>query len=84
MNAAKRPQSLPTVRRISGVQPAVRSQAACVRSLLDEVERTVPAELADPVSAQLVEELGRLACRCAELAAELSRLAEEQTRTRCA
>jgi hypothetical protein len=86
MNAAKRPHSLATVRRISGVHPAlpVRNQAACVRSLLDEVERTLPAELADPISAQLVEELGRLGCRCVELAAELARLIDEQKRARCA
>jgi hypothetical protein len=55
-----------------------------VRSLLDEVERTLPAELADPVSEQLVEELGRLGCRCVELAAELARLVDEQRRARCA
>lgn len=86
MNAAKRLEQVPPVRRASGVQPAssVRSQAACVRTLLDEVERGIPAELEDPMSAQLVEELGRLGCRCVELAAELSALVEMQTRMRCA
>jgi hypothetical protein len=86
MNATKRPPSLATVRRISGVQPtlSVRNQAACVRTLLDEVERALPPELADPVGAQLVEELGRLGCRCVELAAELARLVDEQRRARCA
>ena len=86
MNAAKRPPSLAPVRSISGVHPAlpVRNQAACVRTLLDEVERTLPVEIADPVSAQLVEELGRLGCRCVELAAELARLVDEQRRARCA
>jgi len=83
MSAAK---NIPSIRRISGVQtvPSVRSQAACVRTLLDEVERTLPAELADPMSAQLIEELGRLGCGCVELAAALSKIADEQTRARVA
>jgi hypothetical protein len=82
MNAAK---NSPSIRRASGVQPGsnVRSQAACVRTLLDEVERTLPAD-ADPMDAQLVEELGRLGCRCVELAAALTKLVDEQARARVA
>lgn len=84
MNAAKRLDHVPSVRRASGVQPVsnVRSQAAFVRTLLDEVERGLPADLEDPMSVQLVEELGRLGCLCVELAAELSALVEQQERTR--
>lgn len=91
MNAANRLPPSPVLRRGSGVQPAtkelvakVRGQAACVRTLLDEVERALPAELAEPMSVQLVEELGRLGCRCVELAAELSMLVDAQARVRCA
>lgn len=49
----------------------IRSQAACVRTLLDEVERGLPPDLDDPMSIQLVEELARLGSRCSELAAQL-------------
>jgi hypothetical protein len=86
MNAPKRIGPQPSVRRASGIRPAssVRNQAAFVRTLLDEVERTVPAELEDPMNAQLVEEIGRLGCRCVELAAELSALVDAQKRARCA
>jgi hypothetical protein len=86
MNAAKRIEQPTSIHRASGIRPAttVRSQAACVRTLLDEVERVVPAELADPMSAQLVEELSRLGSRCAELAAELRALVDAQARVRCA
>jgi hypothetical protein len=45
---------------------SVRSQAAFVRALLDEVERIVPPELSeleDAMNEQLVEELARLGTR---------------------
>jgi hypothetical protein len=77
MNNAKRSPTQSLTRRSSGVRPIidVRSQAACVRALLDEVERTTGADRLDE---QLVEELGRLGCRCVELAAKLSTLVDEQ------
>lgn len=55
----------------------IRSQAAFVRSLLDEVERGVPSELTDPMSVQLVEELARLGCQCVEAAARLTKLIDQ-------
>jgi hypothetical protein len=57
----------------------VRSQAAFVRSLLDEVERVAPQVSVAPgiVSAQLVEELARLGCRFLEVASELTRSVRE-------
>jgi hypothetical protein len=58
----------------------VRSQAAFVRSLLDEVERVAPSVPAAAVSAQLVEELARLGCRFLEIAGALSKsVASAQT-----
>lgn len=51
---------------------AVRSEAAFVRSLLDEVERLVPSGESNAISAQLIEELGRLGCRCLEVAQALA------------
>jgi len=80
MNMPKRVEQSPSIRRSSGVQsiPAVRRQAALVRTLLDEVERVTPSDLADPIGAQLVEELGRLGCRCVELAAALAKVVDEQ------
>jgi hypothetical protein len=51
----------------------LRSQAACVRALLDEVERVVPAgAAAGAAGAQLVEELARLGCRFLEAAGALT------------
>lgn len=72
------------IRRASGTRPvdAVRRHAAFVRTLVDEVDRATPSELADPVSAQMVEELARLGCRCVELAAALAAFADEQSRAR--
>jgi hypothetical protein len=50
----------------------LRSEAACVRALIDEIERVAPASLAEEaVSAQLVEDLARLGCRLIEAAAAL-------------
>ena len=50
----------------------VRSQAAFVRTLLDEVERVAPSGTGNAVSTQLVEELARLGCRFLEVASALS------------
>jgi hypothetical protein len=50
----------------------VRSQAALVRALLDELERILPAQSEDVVSVQMVEELARLGCRCFDAAAHLA------------
>ena len=57
-------------RRASDVRAVspVRSQAAFVRALLDEVERIAPAGGDRAVTEQLAEELARLGCRCIELA----------------
>jgi hypothetical protein len=59
----------------------VRSQAAFVRSLLDEVERVAPSVAPGIVSAQLVEELARLGCRFLEVASELTRSVPETSET---
>lgn len=51
---------------------SIRSQAAFVRSLLDEVERLAPAGGAEgAVGAQLVEELARLGARFLEVSRAL-------------
>jgi len=50
---------------------SIRSQAAFVRSLLDEVERVAPADGDGAVGAQLVEELARLGARFLELSRAL-------------
>jgi len=52
---------------------AIRSQAAFVRTLLDEVERLIPAGEERVLSEQIIEELTRLGCRCVELASHSSR-----------
>lgn len=52
---------------------ALRSQLAIVRALLDEVARSQPL-MGEAPSAQLVEELARLGCRCFEVAEATSRL----------
>jgi len=57
----------------------VRSQAAFVRSLLDEVERVTASVPPDRVSAQLVEELARLGCRFLEVASQLTRSVPESS-----
>lgn len=54
---------------------ALRSQAAFLRSLLDELERVAPASrAAESLGDQVVEELSRLGCRSLEAASELSRV----------
>jgi hypothetical protein len=58
----------PGAREVSGV----RSQAAFVRALLDEVERLAPAGAEEVVRAQVVEEIARLGWRCIELAKVLT------------
>ena len=51
---------------------SVRSQAAFVRALIDELERISPAGAEVALSAQLAEELARLGCRCLEAARALA------------
>ncbi|MBX3234159.1 MAG: hypothetical protein KIT84_40100 [Labilithrix sp.] len=84
MNAPKRIEPSLSVRRASGTRPVsvVHRHAGVVRTLLEEVDRTAPSDLPDAVDVQLAEELGRLGCRCVELAAALAKLAEEQRRAR--
>ena len=54
---------------------ALRSQAAFLRTLLDDVERLAPASgEGEGFSEQIVEELTRLGCRSLEAASELTRL----------
>jgi hypothetical protein len=60
----------------------VRSQAAFVRTLLDELERVAPPGVDDAVSEQLVEELARLGCRCIELASALTSVVDAMDRSR--
>jgi hypothetical protein len=57
----------------------VRSQAAFVRTLLDEVERVAPSAAGCAVSAQLAEELTRLGCRFLEVASSLSTVVDAET-----
>jgi hypothetical protein len=52
----------------------IRAQAAVVRALLDEVERTVPGSRAERgLAPQLVEDLARLGCRVFESAAAMAK-----------
>jgi hypothetical protein len=54
---------------------ALRSQAAFVRSLLDEVERLAPSSsVGEALSEQIVEELAQLGSRSLQAAAELRQL----------
>ena len=71
------PQS---TRRASDVRAlsSVRSQAAFVRALLDEVERVAPPGSEDAVTEQLVEELARLGCRFLEVASALTATVDER------
>lgn len=74
MNALARtipPQSTVRVNEIRALA-SVRSQAAFVRALLDEVERVAPSTGECPLSVQLVEELARLGCRFIEVADALT------------
>jgi hypothetical protein len=91
MNAKHTIPPLSTVRvNEARALASVRSQAAFVRSLLDEVERIAPAGAHGPVSAQLVEELARLGCRFIEVASALTTVADANARdagglvTKCA
>lgn len=55
----------------------LRSQAAFLRALLDEVERLAPASSSEQgLSEQVVEELTRLGCRSLEAASELTRVVD--------
>jgi hypothetical protein len=69
--------------RASATLSAIRSQAAFVRTLLDEVERTTAASSAaarldeSHLSAQLVEELARLGCSFIEVASGLTSVVDE-------
>lgn len=55
---------------------ALRNQLAIVRALMDEVARTLPLTGCGVPSAQLIEELARLGCRCFEVAEATSRLVD--------
>ena len=52
----------------------LRSQAAYVRALLDEVERLAPLSPSEEISEQVVDEIARLGSRSLQVAAELRRL----------
>lgn len=75
MNAARRTKEHSTIRRQSGVRPALRAERV-------DADAQAMDELEERLSAKLVEELGRLGCRCAELGAQLAALAEAQSRSR--
>jgi hypothetical protein len=70
--------------RASATLSAIRSQAAFVRTLLDEVERTTAIGSATArldeshLSAQLVEELARLGCSFIEAANGLTSVVDER------
>lgn len=78
-----------TMTRIVSTKPSssahavssLRSQAACVRMLLDEIERVVPSgQACEGLSRQLVEELARLGCRTLEAAEALLEVVDEPRR----
>lgn len=80
MNTARSAPPPPPVARAKTLRLAsVRSQAAFVRSLLDEVERLAPAGADPALTDQLVEELARLGCRCLDAASSLA--ADDASRT---
>jgi hypothetical protein len=55
----------------------VRSEVACVRALLEELERVAPSSLDErAISGQLVEDLARLGCRFLEAAGALARVVD--------
>lgn len=59
---------------------SLRGEAACVRALLDELDRLAPSSLdEEAVSAQLVEDLARLGCRFLDAACALSVAVDEPT-----
>ncbi len=70
MNAAHPMNPPPSTTRPSGVRSlsTVRSQAALVRALLDEIERLAPLGADSTVDEQFIEELARLGCQCLEIA----------------
>ena len=73
MNAARSVPPPPPIPRAKALRLAsVRSQAAFVRSLLDEVERLAPAGADTALTEQLIEELARLGCRCLDAASSLA------------
>ncbi len=57
--------------RVARAFTGARSQAALVRTLLDELDRVAPAE-GEALNAQLAEELALLAARCSELSRALA------------
>jgi hypothetical protein len=60
---------------VSSSLRALRSQAAFVRSLLDEVERLAPSSArGEALSEQIVDEIAELGSRSLQAAAELRRL----------
>jgi hypothetical protein len=64
---------------------ALRSQAAYLRALLDEVERLAPSSTLDEgLTEQVIEELARLGCRSLEAASELTRVISDASHERCA
>jgi hypothetical protein len=62
---------------------SVRSQAAFVRTLLDEVERVTFHDTEEALSEQVVEELARLGCRFLEVANAVAKAVDGRT-ARCA
>lgn len=80
MNAFQNLIPLQSTRRANDARAlsSVRSQAAFVRALLDEVERVAPSGSEDAVSAQLVEELARLGCQFLEVASALTATVDHQ------
>lgn len=83
MNAAQHLIPPPSTTRLSRTRyvSRVRSQAAFVRALLDELERVSPPSADDTVSEQLIEEIARLGCRCIEIAGALTAVVDAQQRT---
>lgn len=65
MDAAETLTPVPTDRARAS---SVRSQAALLHALLDEVERVLPSNPGDAASAELAQELERLGRRCIEAA----------------
>ena len=78
--------AVPDLRTLCPQDPLalLRRHAALVRSLLDELDRTLPqwkvtdAFEAAGVREQLVEELGRMGCRLLECAASLTEVVLER------
>jgi hypothetical protein len=83
MNAAQHLIPPQSTTRPSGIRSvsSLRSQAALVRALLDELERVAPPSADDAVSEQLIEEIARLGCRCIEIASALPAVVDARGRT---